>query len=143
MECMICDKHKDFQRVTGNPILQRDGLVVAHFPVIESVPATRGHLIIEPLRHLVNPTELSDNEAAALGLLIRDGIGLLTAKLGAEHVYVVRINDKVAHFHTHLVPRFAGTPKDFWGPKIMDWAGATKIGLAEVQQLSELLRKAM
>lgn len=141
MHCMVCDKHRNFLKVTGQPIAERGGLVLTHFPVLDGQPANRGHLLIEPRRHVVDPAELTDDEASALGLLLRDAILILQNEVGAEHAYVLRINDKVAHFHCHVVPRYPGTPKEHWGPKLMEWPEFPKLDLEQVQSLSGQLQK--
>jgi len=112
---------------------------VSHFPVIDGQEAIRGHLLIEPVRHITTPGELTDDEAASLGIAIKNYANLLMQKLDAEHVYVFRINDKVPHFHVHLVPRFPGTPKEYWGYKITEWPAIPRIGLEDVKKLSEKL----
>ncbi len=138
---MVCDKHKNFEMSTGRPIMETPEYFVSHYPVVNREMALRGHLLIEPKRHVVDAAELSDGEAQGLGLLIRDSIKLLTKELGAEHAYVFRINDKVPHFHVHIVPRFSGTPKESWGHKITEWPGAVKLDLPGVQAVSGRLRK--
>jgi diadenosine tetraphosphate (Ap4A) HIT family hydrolase len=138
-ECFICKKHQDFASYAGEPILERGGWIVGHFPIIEGAPATRGHLILEPKRHITDIVELSDEEASAMGGLLKEATRLVKEKLGVEHVYVFRINDQVPHLHFHLVPRYPGTPREAWGFKIWDWAGAPKIGLEDVRSLSRTL----
>jgi histidine triad (HIT) family protein len=139
MECIICDKHKDLQASVGGAIATRNGMTVSHYPIIDNQPAIKGHLLIEPIRHVTEASELTEDEAMAMGLLIRNSIVLLKSKLGAEHAYVFRINDKVPHFHVHVVPRFPNTPAEFWGHKITEWNGATKLGLEQIQTLSSQL----
>jgi histidine triad (HIT) family protein len=141
MNCIICDKHKDFASSVGESLAIKNGVVIAHIPVIDDQPATRGHLLIEPLRHVTEASELTEDEAMALGLFIRNGIKLVTKELGAEHAYVFRINDKVPHFHVHIVPRYSGTPAEYWGTKIMDWKGSPKLGGEEIKALSFQLKK--
>ncbi len=137
---MVCEKHKDFDQVTGVPIAEGEGFVVSHFPIIDGQKANKGHLLIEAKRHIVAADEISEAEAQALGLLICKSIKLLTKFLGAEHAYVFRINDKVAHFHFHIVPRFKNTPKEYWGHKITEWPDATKLDHDQVRSLSKELR---
>jgi histidine triad (HIT) family protein len=36
---------------------------------------------------------------------------------GAEHVYAQVIGDRVPHLHVHLLPRYPGTPEDYWWDK--------------------------
>jgi diadenosine tetraphosphate (Ap4A) HIT family hydrolase len=141
VDCLVCKKHQNFLSVTGQPIAERGGLLLTHFPVLDGQPPNRGHLLIEPQRHVVDPAELTDQEAGALGTLLRDAIVILQTEGGAEHAYVLRINDKVAHFHCHVVPRYPGTPKEFWGPKLMEWPEFPKLNLEQVQSLSGRLRQ--
>jgi diadenosine tetraphosphate (Ap4A) HIT family hydrolase len=35
---------------------------------------------------------------------------------GAEHVYLVVVGHESPHLHVHLVPRYPGTPREFWDP---------------------------
>jgi histidine triad (HIT) family protein len=141
MSCIICDKHKDFASYVGEPLAIKNGMVIAHMPVIDGQPATRGHLLIEPFRHLSDASDLTDDEAMALGLFIRNGIKLVTKVLGAEHAYVFRINDKVPHFHVHIVPRYPNTPTEHWGQKLMEWKGSPKLNSEEIKRLSQDIKK--
>lgn len=100
----------------------------------------KGRLLIEPIRHVVNPEDLTPAEFSNMGLLLQKAMNLLKKELSAEHVYFFRINDMVPHFHFHVVPRYAGTPKEFWGLKIIEWPNFPKLNLPEVQDLSVKLR---
>lgn len=160
MTCMVCEKHTSFGNVfdpsvlnppkersnvkpttqtLAQPIAKRNGFWVSHFPILEGMPALKGHLLIESDTHLVDPTELTDLQASSLGLLIRDCTKLHKQILKAEHSYVFRINDKVEHFHVHVIPRYLGTPKEFYGYKILEWQDSPKIDLPEVDRLSKML----
>jgi len=136
MECVICEKHKNFELVTGRPIAELGGMVVSHYPAINGALALKGHLLIEATRHVTDVAELTDEEAKTLGLLIQKSIKLLITELGAEHAYAFRINDVVPHFHFHVIPRFPNTPKEYWGHKITELPGATKLDLDGVKALS-------
>jgi histidine triad (HIT) family protein len=140
MECVVCKKHQDFSSFTGSPMCELGGLVVSHFPIIDGVPANRGHLLIEPKRHVVDVGDLTDDESKSLGLLISKSIRVLTKNFGGEHAYAFRINDITPHFHFHVIPRFPNTPKEYWGHKISDWPGAAKVGLEEIQTISQQLK---
>ena len=63
---------------------------------------------------------------------------------GAEHVYAAVIGDGVAHLHVHLLPRYPGTPREYWWDRVDDWPDARR-GLAPeitalVRDLSAYLR---
>lgn len=140
MDCFICKKHKTPEEYIGQIITEKNNVVVTHFPFLPDEKATSGHLIIEPRRHITELSDMNDQEAQALGLLIRSAAKAIKSQLGAEHVYVFRINDKVAHLHFHLVPRYPGTPKEFWGLKIMEWPERPIVNLQEIYKISESLK---
>jgi histidine triad (HIT) family protein len=135
-DCFICRKHRQLPEHAGTPIARSGGLLLSHFPIIEGKPAIRGHLLIEPARHITDPAELSGEEAEALGGVVARGSALIRSALGAEHVYLFRINDLVAHLHFHLIPRYPGTPREYWGLKIQDWPEQPRLGLEAVRALS-------
>ena len=141
MDCIICKKHANFDLYTGNPVAELGGMVVSHFPVINGAPANKGHFLIEAQRHVVDTGDLTDEESKSLGFLISKSIKVLTSGLGAEHAYAFRINDLVPHFHFHIIARYPNTPKEFWGHKISDWPGTTKLDLVQVKLLSDQIRK--
>src|SRR5687768_6647539 len=65
-------------------------------------------------RHVVEPTELSDAEAAAYGREV-----LRIARALQEVLRPVKMNydvlgNSVPHLHTHLVPRYADDPRPGW-----------------------------
>ena len=139
--CQVCLKHKDLLAHTGPAIFDDGGWLVTHFPKLETEKATRGHLLIESKRHLEDLTEMNEQESEALGRLIRDGAALLKKRLGVEHVYCYRINDKTKHLHFHLIPRYADTAKEFWGLGIMACTASPKLStLDEIHRVAEDLK---
>jgi diadenosine tetraphosphate (Ap4A) HIT family hydrolase len=46
---------------------------------------------------------------------------------GAEHVYLWVIGDEVPHLHVHLVPRYPGTPREYWGPGVTRWPEGPRV----------------
>ena len=65
-------------------------------------------------RHVAEPTELSEDEAARFWLeVVRVGRAI------EEHLEPVKMNydilgNSVPHLHTHLVPRYADDPRPGW-----------------------------
>jgi diadenosine tetraphosphate (Ap4A) HIT family hydrolase len=65
-------------------------------------------------RHVVEPTELSDEEAAMYGrevLLV--GRALETTFSAIKMNYNV-LGNSVPHLHTHVIPRYADDPRPGW-----------------------------
>lgn len=140
MDCFVCEKHSKLSQYTGPVILEKGGLTLTHFPDIPDEKATKGHLIIEPKRHICDLSEMNEAEADALGPIIREGSARIKEHTGAEHVYLYRINDKVPHLHFHLIPRYPNTSKEFWGLNIMKYEGSPKIKLPEIRVLCERMK---
>jgi histidine triad (HIT) family protein len=59
---------------------------------------------------------------------------------GAEHVYAAVIGDAVPHLHVHLLPRFPGTPREYWWTRVDDWPDARRGTIAEIAALVTELR---
>src|SRR3989344_6872599 len=140
MTCTICTKHQAILEHTGEPILERGGLVVTHFPKLETEPTVRGHLLIEPRRHILTLAEMNDEEAGALGVLVRTAEAAMHKVLNIQHVYFFRINDRVPHLHFHLIPRYSDTPREFWGTRIMELPGSPKVHFEEIKDMARRLR---
>ena len=138
-DCMVCQKHQDIKTFT-DVIAERDGWILTHFPFIADEKAAKGHLILETKRHIIDLSEMTTEEAKGMGELAQFGVQQLKTKLSAEHVYMFRINDKVAHLHVHLIPRYSNTPKEYWGFKINEWPGREILNLSQIHHVTNLLK---
>jgi histidine triad (HIT) family protein len=139
--CFVCQKHRGLKAVPGGSIYE-DALVYAghaQIPIGEET-VYLGYLMIEPKRHVPGLTDLTDQEAAALGVLIARLSRALRESEGAEHVYAFVLGDRVSHLHVHLVPRYPGAPAEYWGTHVDEWPGAPRGGPAEVAVLVQRLR---
>ena len=76
------------------------------------------------------------SEAAALG----QWAAAAAKALDAEHVYSSVVGHRVDHLHLHLVPRYPGTPRDYWWPRLDEWPDAPRGGNAEVTQVVAQIR---
>lgn len=83
--------------------------------------------------------DLSDDDAAALGLLRTRLARALREVLGAEFVITAVIGLGVPHFHEHFLPRMPGTPPEVtWhdSDSVLPW-----VSLKEVADLGARLRE--
>jgi histidine triad (HIT) family protein len=109
-------------------IVFQDNDVLAFFP---TNPATLGHTLVIPTRHIVDIWALSPEEAgplweATLGLahavrraMSPDGLNVINSAGQAA-------SQSIFHFHIHVVPRWLGDPiGDIWPPK-EPWSGEAK-----------------
>src|SRR5215208_4789122 len=65
-------------------------------------------------RHVVEPTELTDVEAAAYGREVMRVARALLEVLGPVKLNYDVLGNSVPHLHTHLVPRYADDPRPGW-----------------------------
>jgi diadenosine tetraphosphate (Ap4A) HIT family hydrolase len=108
--CHICEKYKGAAmpahagRVTppGGHLIDDGMWRVGHGPT-PFWPA--GTLLIESHRHFLDFAELDDEEAAAIGPLIRRLVGPLREATGAPRIHVFSCMEGAPHFHVWLVPR--------------------------------------
>ena len=56
--------------------------------------------------------------------------------------YAAVIGHGVEHFHLHVIPRYPGTPREFWWTRVDEWPGAPRGGEAEVAELAQRLATA-
>jgi histidine triad (HIT) family protein len=106
----------------------------------EGAAAYLGHLFVEPRRHAPGLADLTDAEARSLGWRSTRVSRALREVAGAEHVYAAVIGDAVPHLHVHLMPRFPGTPREYWWTRLDEWPEARRGSAAEIAALVTDLR---
>ena len=95
-----------------------------------------GYVMVETRRHTSGISDLTRLESRAVGECVTRVARALTAVVQAEHVYAFVLGDDVQHFHEHVVARYVGTPRQFWGFRVDQWPGgplASKSELMKVQ----------
>ena len=101
--CFICRKHNGQEAVPpGGYIYEDEHWMVCHAPA-ELGPL--GTLFIESKRHFLDFAEMTDEESASLGNVMRKIYQALKTHTNAERIYQVTLIDGVPHFHSWLVPR--------------------------------------
>src|SRR3954447_2617512 len=65
-------------------------------------------------RHVVEPTELTDAEAAAYGREVLTVGRALEAAFAPVKLNYDLLGNTVPHLHTHIVPRYADDPRPGW-----------------------------
>lgn len=131
--CAIVD-HKD-QNVRE---VWRDEHTVAFFP---TEPATLGHTLLIPRRHVPDIWSLPGELAARLGEASVNLASAIKQALAPEGLNVIQSNGHVAtqtvgHLHVHLVPRWTG---DAIGPI---WPPETSYGKREKDNVWRRLKTA-
>jgi histidine triad (HIT) family protein len=128
-ECFVCRKHRvRGSLVPGGPVGEDDLVIVSHLtsdaPGSSGRPVCLGHLFVEPRRHAPGLADLTDAEAQAVGWRCTRASRALREVAGAEHVYAMVIGDAAPHLHVHLLPKYPGTPRQYWWDKVTQWPDA-------------------
>jgi diadenosine tetraphosphate (Ap4A) HIT family hydrolase len=84
-----------------------------------------GWLVLVLRRHEAAVAGLTEEEAIALGVLLRRVSGALQSVVGCEKTYVVQFAEHPdhPHVHFHIIPRLADQPAETRGPRIFDLSG--------------------
>jgi len=81
--------------------------------ILNKYPYNNGHCLVIPRRHVVEPSDLSAEESAAVWALVARTADLLRDPLRAQGVNVglnlgSAAGGSIRHLHVHLVPRWSG-----------------------------------
>ncbi|MCI3220914.1 HIT family protein [Streptomyces sp. NP-1717] len=145
-DCFVCRKHRDSTLMPGGPVHQDDLVVVSHLSPRapgQSDEVYMGHLLVEPRRHAAGLADLTDEEARRVGRWNSAAARALRDVVGAEHVYAAAIGDQVPHLHVHLLPRYPGTPRQYWWTRVDEWPEAPRGGEEAASQLVGRLRASL
>lgn len=118
--CFVCRKHRNRgPLMPGGPVAEDDLVLVSHIATPDALgrdgtTAYLGHLFVEPRRHAPGLADLTDAEARSVGWWCTRASRALRDVAQAEHVYAQVIGDGVPHLHVHLLPRYPGTPREYW-----------------------------
>lgn len=96
-------------------VVYRDDYAVAFFPLR---PATLGHTLVVPRRHIPDIWELPEADAAHLSRTVLRVATALRTAVAPDGLNIIQSNGAAAtqtvpHLHVHLVPRWAA---DAMGP---------------------------
>lgn len=123
----------------GNLIVQREPLAAL---ILNRYPYNNGHCMVIPTRHVVEPSEMRADEAAALWSMVARTADLLRDPLRAHGVNVgVNLGSasggSIRHLHVHLVPRWEGDTN------FMPVIGETKVLVEMLDATYERFRQAL
>ena len=108
-DCFICRKHKGQEAAPpGGYIYEDEHWRVCHAPC---KLGPLGTLFIESKRHFIDYAEMTDEESASLGIVMRKIYHALKLHTDAERVYQITLVDGVPHFHSWLVAHSKDDPE--------------------------------
>jgi histidine triad (HIT) family protein len=133
--------------VPGRELIADGHAIVSHLPLITPAgAATRvylGYLFVEARRHVPELGDLLPDEASAFGQLAATASAALQRATDADHVYAAVIGHGVDHLHLHLIPRYPGTPREYWWTRVDEWPDAPRGDAAEVAVFANRFRAAL
>ena len=101
--CFLCRKH------IGQEVAPPGGYIYEdeHWMVCHAQPhmGPLGTLFIESRRHFLDYAEMTEEESASLGNIMRKVYEALKTHTEAERIYKVTLLEGIPHFHSWLVPR--------------------------------------
>lgn len=118
-----------------------------HWDVAHSFDASvEGWTVLVLRRHVASIAELTDQEAADLGPLLKAVSEGLDAVTGCERTYVAQFAESPLHRHVHfhVVPRAADLSEDQRGPRIFARLGrpeGERVAAPRMEQVAFALRR--
>ena len=112
-----------------------------HWDVVHAFgTAVEGWLVLVVRRHLTAVADLSDEEAAGLGPLIRDVSRAVQVAVDCDKTYVVQFAEhrQHPHVHVHIIPRARDLPDDRQGPRVLSLLGVPEEDAVPAARMDEI-----
>jgi len=136
-DCFLCRKHKGEEAAPpGGYIHEDEHWMVCHAP---GKLGPLGTLFIESRRHFLDYAEMTPEESASLGDVLKKIYSALRLYTDAERIYQVTLIEGIPHFHSWFVPRRKGDAER--GMKFL--AGDDSCRDEDASALAGKLREAM
>jgi ATP adenylyltransferase len=109
--CVFCRIAESGPPSADNGVVWRGELTLA---VLNAYPYASGHLLVLPVRHLSEVTELTEDEAAELWSTTRAAVAAITAAYVPDGINMGANLGRAAgagipaHLHLHALPRWSG-----------------------------------
>jgi ATP adenylyltransferase len=136
VDCILCSIVKDSKKVKSFKLHQDDIGAIS----LNLYPYNPGHLMVFPIRHVVDFRDLTNKEILHLSELIKKSQDMLSDLYKPEGFNIgMNIGNfsgaSILHLHIHIVPRF----KNELG--YIDIIGKTRIVVEPVTKVFEKLKK--
>jgi len=110
-DCIGCDVIAGRIKPPGGVICQDTHWMATHALPSPEVPL-RGLLVLQPKRHVEELSELTPQEAIALGPLLRRLSSAMQQALRPERIYACSLGEGIKHVHFLLLPRGETMPQN-------------------------------
>ncbi|MGW9212361.1 HIT family protein [Embleya sp. NPDC055664] len=140
--CYSCRQDALYDTLPPRERIVSDALWRVTHAVRTSMP---GWLVLVPRRHVTSIADLTEDEAAGLGLLQVHVSRALQAVTGCAKTYVAQFAEKPGfeHVHFHVVPRMAGLAPELRGPGVfalLNPTEAERVSTAEMDRVALAIR---
>ena len=116
-DCLICQRIASPGDLAAKVVYEDHLWVARHSRETDIL----GYLLLESKRHILDLSEATERECSSLGRLVGALTGAIKRTTSAERVYSFSLGEAVPHFHLHLIPRTAATPRGFRGRGILSY----------------------
>ncbi len=109
--CFFCDAIKSINEDDERLIIAKKE---SYIILLNKFPYTSGHILIAPIRHIADYTELNNNELCDISIAIKESIYNLKKVMKPKGFNIgVNIGEVAGaglpgHIHYHIVPRWQG-----------------------------------
>jgi diadenosine tetraphosphate (Ap4A) HIT family hydrolase len=136
--CFICRKHNGGEAAPpGGYIYEDEHWMVCHAP---AKIGPLGTLFIESKRHFLDYSEMTDEETAAFGSVLKKAYYALRMNMEIERIYQLSTMEGVPHFHCWIVPRGKNVAERGLKFLAMDDSCSEEDAIALANKLREVMR---
>ncbi|MGK2950423.1 MAG: HIT family protein [Acidimicrobiales bacterium] len=138
-DCLTCQLVE--RRDAGEAPLWDAIVRTPHWDVVHAFgTAVEGWLVLVVRRHLTSVADLSDQEAAELGPLIRDVSSAVQRAVDCDKTYVVQFAEhpQHPHVHVHVIPRRRDLPDERQGPRVFSLLGVPDDEAVPADRMDEI-----
>ena len=140
-ECLVCRKHRGEVDIPGGAIYENNLIYISHAQLWgDEKKHYLGHVFVETKRHVAEVADLTEEEAQVIGVYTSKIAKALLHTMSMEHIYIFVIGDGVPHVHYHVIGRYPGAPREYWGAKVDEWPEAPKGDATKIEQVADRLR---
>lgn len=102
--------------------------------------SVEGWLVLVARRHITAVADMTDDEAAELGPLVKEVSRAVQAIVGCDKTYVVQFAEHRdhPHVHVHVIPRAPNLPEEHQGPRIFARLGVPDRDAVSAGRMDEI-----
>jgi diadenosine tetraphosphate (Ap4A) HIT family hydrolase len=140
--CVTCELVK--RRDDGDAPLWDRIRRTANWDVVHAFgTAIEGHLVLVVRRHITSVADMTADEAAELGPLIREASRSVQAVIGCDKTYVAQFAEHPdhPHVHVHVIPRARDLAPEHRGPRVFSLLGVSDDAAVPEAQMTQLAQR--